>query len=84
LDLSIQVALNRRTEIHFHSGELAMETLLLVLIVLLAGAICALAGFWFHRATQECEQSAGRPQIARGASGNERWESALRASRDRS
>jgi hypothetical protein len=65
-----------------------MQTLLLVLIVLLAGAICALAGFWFHRATRQCEQdvklpqNVKLPQIARGTISSEQWESAVRASRD--
>jgi hypothetical protein len=61
-----------------------METLLLVLIVVLTGTICALAGLWFHHATQEGEQSAVPPQFARGASANAAWEGAVRASRDKS
>ena len=60
-----------------------METLLLVLIVVLAGAICALAGFWFHQATEEQEHRARPPQFAHGASGHAHWESVVRASRDK-
>ena len=39
-----------------------METVLLYVIVLLLVAICALAGFWFYRATQVRGQHAGPPQ----------------------
>ena len=60
-----------------------METLLLVLIVVLAGTICALAGFWFHHATKEHDQSAAPPQFARDTSGDAQWEGAVRASRDK-
>ena len=60
-----------------------MEILLLFLIVLLSGAICVLAGFWFYRAARERKQSVRSPQIARGAARHDPWEGAVRASRDK-
>jgi hypothetical protein len=83
LDSAIKVALARRAELNFHTGESAMQTLLLVLIVVLAGAICALAGYWFHRATEEHEHGARPPQFARDTSGDAQWEGAVRASHDK-
>lgn len=60
-----------------------MDTLLIFLIVLLLGAICALAGFWFYRASQESKRSARPPQSARRNAEDDRWESAVRAYRDK-
>lgn len=60
-----------------------MDTLLILLIVLLLGAICALAGFWFYRASQESKAGVKPPQIARRTGTDDRWESAVRASRDK-
>jgi hypothetical protein len=64
-----------------------METLLLFLIVLLAGAICAFAGFWFYRAAKGRKQNIGRPQIApeiaRRPIRNDAWDRAVRAARNR-
>ena len=60
-----------------------METLLLVLIVVLTGTICALAGLWFHHATQEDKASARPPQFAHGATGHAHWDGVARASRDK-
>jgi hypothetical protein len=60
-----------------------MEILLIFLIVLLSGAICALAGFWFYRAAQERKQRVRPPQIARRAVRDDPWERAVRASRDK-
>jgi hypothetical protein len=58
-----------------------MEKLLLYVIVLLPVAIFALGGFWFYRASQE--RRARAPQPARPAAKHDRWEGAVRASRDR-
>ncbi len=59
-----------------------MEALLIFLIVLLSGAICAFAGFWFYRAVRERKQNA-MPQIARSPARNDEWDRAVRASRNR-
>jgi flagellar basal body-associated protein FliL len=59
-----------------------MDTLLLFLIVLLSVVICALAGFWFYRASQERKKNARPPQIGRRAARQDRWDGAVRASRD--
>ena len=67
--------------------EFAMQTVLLFLIVLLAGAICAFAGYWFYRAARERKQSIGSPQIspqiARRSIRNDAWDRAVRAARNR-
>ncbi|HEY5291676.1 MAG TPA: hypothetical protein VIJ43_05115 [Burkholderiales bacterium] len=60
-----------------------METVLLSVIVLLLVAICALGGFWFYRAAQASKRSAKPPQPARHAPKHDRWEGAVRASRDK-
>ena len=64
-----------------------METLLLVLIVLLSGAICAFAGYWFYRAAQERKQHVRPPQIApeiaRRSIRNHAGDRAVRAARNR-
>ncbi len=60
-----------------------METPLLFLIVGLTGIICALAGFWFYRASRESKQSVTPPPLARRAARNEAWDSAVRAARNR-
>ena len=64
-----------------------METLLLFLIVLLSGAVCAVAGFWFYRAAQERKQNMGQPQIApeiaRRPVRNAAWDRAVRNARNR-
>ena len=58
-----------------------MEAALLFLIVLLSGAVCALAGLWFYRASQEPKHSVRPPQIARRAARHDPWERAVRAYR---
>jgi uncharacterized membrane protein len=64
-----------------------VDTLLLVLIVLLSGVICALAGYWFYRAAQERKRNAGGPQIApeiaRRPVRNVAWDRAVRNARNR-
>jgi|GEM_PF-1931684 hypothetical protein len=64
-----------------------METLLLVLIVLLSVATCALAAYWLYRATQERKQNIGprqiAPDIARRPIRNDAWDRAVRAARNR-
>jgi hypothetical protein len=64
-----------------------METVLLYVIVLLLVAICALAGFWFYRATQVRGQHAGPPQpapeIAHHSARNRAWDRAVRSARNR-
>lgn len=60
-----------------------METLLLFLIVVFSGIICALAGFWFYRASRASKQSVKPPPIARRAARNDAWDRAVRASRNR-
>jgi hypothetical protein len=60
-----------------------MGALLIFLIVVLSGVICALAGFWFYRATQEHKQNIGPPQIARRPIRNDAWDRAVRAARNR-
>ncbi len=63
-----------------------METPLIVLIVLLSGLICSLAGFWFYRAAQERKQHIGppqlAPQIARSSARNDAWDRAVRSARN--
>jgi hypothetical protein len=64
-----------------------MEIPLLFLIVLLSGAICAFAGYWFYRAAKERKQNIGRPkiapEIARRPIRNDAWDRAVRAARNR-
>jgi len=63
-----------------------MEAPLIFLIVLLAGAICALAGFWFYRAVRERKQNVMPPvalQIARSPARSDAWDRAVRASRNK-
>ncbi len=64
-----------------------MEALLLFLIVLLSGAICALAGIWFYRAAQESRKDGGPALLAQEAEPrsirNDAWDRAVRASRNR-
>ena len=64
-----------------------MQTLLFFLIALLAGAICAFAGYSFYRAARERKQSIGSPQIApqimRRSVRNDAWDRAVRAARNR-
>jgi hypothetical protein len=64
-----------------------MGALLIFLIVVLSGVICALAGFWFYRATQERKQNIGprqiAPDIARRPIRNDAWDRAVRAARNR-
>ena len=64
-----------------------METLLLVLIVLLSVATCALAGYWLYRSAQERKQHAGSPQLApqivRRSARNHAWDRAVRSARNR-
>ncbi len=64
-----------------------METPLIFLIVLLSGAICAVAGYWFYRAARERKQHAGppplAPQIARRSARNRAWDHAVRSARNR-
>lgn len=71
----------------FSYEELAMETPLIILIVVLAGAICACAGYWFYRAAQEREQHAGAPelapQITHRSARNRAWDGAVRSARNR-
>jgi hypothetical protein len=64
--------------------EVAMETLLLYVVVLLSVAICTLGGFWIYR-TEKAKKSTVRPaRVARSAAARvDPWESALRASRDK-
>jgi hypothetical protein len=66
--------------------ELAMETLLIFLIVLFSGAICAFAGFWFYRAARGRKQDVMpplAPQIARRSARNQAWDRAVRSARNR-
>lgn len=66
--------------------ELAMESLLIYLIVLLSIAICAFAGFWFYRAARERNQVLVpliAPEIGRRAARNVAWDRAVRAARNR-
>jgi uncharacterized membrane protein YebE (DUF533 family) len=71
----------------FSYEELAMETPLIILIVLLSGAICACGGYWFYRAAQERRQHAGAPQHAQQttqrSARNRAWDHAVRAARNR-
>jgi hypothetical protein len=64
-----------------------MGALLIFLIVVLSGAICALAGFWFYCAARERKQNIWppqmAPQIARRPVRNDAWDRAVRASRNR-
>ena len=64
-----------------------METLLFVLIALLSGAICAVAGFWFYRTAQERKRNIGRlqlaPEIAQRPVRNAAWDRAVRNARNR-
>jgi len=60
-----------------------METPLLFLIVLLSGAICALAGFWFYRSARERRKSGMPARIGRRAGKHDPWEDAVRAFRDK-
>ena len=59
-----------------------MEALLIFLIVLFSGALCAFAGFWFYRAARERKQNV-MPQIARGPAKNDAWDRAVRDARNR-
>ena len=59
-----------------------MDPVLLYLIVLLSVAICALVGFWFYREGQARKKRV-RPPPARRAVRHDRWEGAVRASRDK-
>lgn len=60
-----------------------MEIMLLILIVLLVGAICALGGFWFYREDQARRPEARTLRIDRPAAAHDQWEAAVRASRDK-
>lgn len=60
-----------------------MEMPLLFLIVVLTGIICALAGFWFYRASRDSRQSVTPPPASRRAARNEAWDGAVRAARNR-
>jgi len=60
-----------------------MQTLLLFLIVLLSGAICAVAGIWFYRSTREERQDIEPPETTRHAIRNEAWDRAVQAARNR-
>ena len=58
-----------------------MEPLLIVLIVVLSGVICALAAFWFYRASREHKHGVKPPPTANRAAKDDHWESAVRAFR---
>ena len=60
-----------------------MQTLLLFLIVLLSGAICAVAAIWFYRSAREEKQSIEPPEIVPHAVRNEAWDRAVQAARNR-
>ena len=66
--------------------ELAVESLLIYLIVLLSIAICAFAGFWFYRAARERRQDViplTAPEHRRRAARNLAWDRAVRTARNR-
>lgn len=60
-----------------------MEPLLLYVIVLLSIAICVLVGFWFYCEGQARRKNAAPPHRVRRTARDDRWEGAVRASRDR-
>lgn len=64
-----------------------METLLIILIVVLTCAICALAGFWFYRGSQARKNNMGPLQtaseIAHRPLRNAAWDRAVRSARNR-
>lgn len=59
-----------------------METLLIFAIVILSIAICIVAGFWYYRDRQARNRGAPAPRTVRRQAGNERWDAAVRASRN--
>ena len=63
----------------FAYEELAVEPLLIVLIAVLSAVICALAGFWFYRASQEHRHRIKPPRGAQRAAKDDLWENAVRA-----
>ena len=64
-----------------------METLLLLLIVLLSVATCALAGYWLYHSSRERKQHAGPPQLSpqteHRSARNRAWDQAVRSARNR-
>lgn len=60
-----------------------MEPLLIALIAVLSTVICALAGFWFYRASQEHTRGIEPPRRAQRAAKDDLWENAVRAFRNK-
>jgi hypothetical protein len=60
-----------------------MTAILLFLIVLFSGAICAGAGYWFYRASLERKKIVVPPQTVRRSIRNEAWDRAVQAARNR-
>jgi hypothetical protein len=64
-----------------------MATTLILLIVLLTVAICAFAGYWSYRDSQERKHRAGSPQpasqTAHRSARNQAWDRAVRSARNR-
>jgi len=60
-----------------------MTAILLLLIVLFSGAICAGAGYWFYLAFLERKKNAVPPQTVRRPIRNEAWDRAVQAARNR-
>jgi len=60
-----------------------MTAILLFLIVLFSGAICAGAGYWFYRASLERKKNVVPPQTVRRPIRNEAWDRAVQAARNR-
>lgn len=58
-----------------------MAILLLILIVLLTGIICALGGFWLYRERQARGQGVRTTKIARRPAAYDQWDGAVRVFR---
>jgi len=58
-----------------------MAILLLIVIILLSGVICALGGFWLNREKQARGQRVRTPKIARRPATYDQWDGAVRVFR---